>query len=270
MASLDRLSLNQITVERWNVEKVVDACVRHDIRSVALWRYGISATGLERCVQLVRDAGLRVTSVCRGGMFPAVDSAERKRRIEDNLRAVDEAAALNANSLVLVTGADPKVPLSEGRRMVADGIAEIVPYAAKCGVRLGVEPMHPIFAGDRSVINTIDQAMEIVNAYPADTVGIVLDVIHIWWDPRIESLIESCSGRILGFHVSDWPVPIPDPVKCRAMMGDGVIDIHGIRKMVENAGYAGPIEVEILNQTIWDEPGEEVITRMVERFERLV
>ena len=270
MANLSRLSLNQITVEQWSIAETVEACVRHQIGSIALWRYGIADTGLQRCVQLVRNAGLHVTSVCRGGMFPASEPAERKRRIEDNLRAIDEAAELDADCLVLVTGADPKVSLCDARAMVKDGIEEIAPYARVRGVRLGVEPLHPLFAGDRSVINTIDQAMEIVNQYPAELLGIVLDVIHIWWDPRLEALVDSCRGRIMGFHVSDWPVPIPDPVKCRAMMGDGVIDIPGIRQMVEQAGYMGPIEVEILNQAIWDTPCEEVVTQMMERFETVV
>ncbi|HVJ08518.1 MAG TPA: sugar phosphate isomerase/epimerase family protein [Acidisarcina sp.] len=270
MADQKRISLNQITTERWTVEQTVAACVRYGIPSVALWRHRLAETGLEKAARLVQDAGLHVSSVCRGGMFPAPTITEWRKRIQDNLRAIEEAAELKADCLVLVTGADPRVKLADAREMVKDGIAAIASYAEKLGVCLGVEPLHPMFAGDRSVVNTIDQALDIAELYPASVAGVVLDVIHIWWDPRVFALIQRCAGRIVGFHVSDWLVPTPDILKCRGMIGDGVIDIRSLRLAVDAAGYNGPIEVEILNQKIWDTPGDEVVRTMRDRFEKLV
>ena len=270
MAQMQRLSLNQATVQHWNVKQAVDGCVRHGIPSISLWRHKIHETGLQQSAQFVRDAGLHVSSVCRGGMFVTASADERKERIVDNFRAVDEARELNADSLVMVVGASTEVPIADARQMVVDGLAQLVPYAKKLDVKIGLEPLHPMYAGDRSVLNTIDQALAMASPYNADEVGLILDVFHIWWDPTVFDQIKRAAGRIFGFHAFDWLVPLPDVLLGRGMMGDGVIDIRALRLAVDTAGYYGPIEVEIFNQTLWDTPGDDVLKQVVERFTALV
>jgi sugar phosphate isomerase/epimerase len=270
MADKKRLSLNQITTSSWSVAQAVEGCQRHGVPSIALWRHKIAETGLAECVRLVRSAGLHVSSVCRGGMFPAPTAAERQKNIEDNFRAIDEAAELNADSLVLVVGGCQGIGIEAARAMVADGIAAVVPYARERKVRIGLEPLHPMFAADRAVLNTIDQALKLAAAYDAAEVGVVLDVFHIWWDPELAAAIARASGRIFGFHVSDWLVPLPDVLLGRGLMGDGVIDNRGIRALVEQAGYTGPIEVEIFNRALWDADPDTVLAQVVERFEQFV
>jgi sugar phosphate isomerase/epimerase len=270
MADLQRLSLNQATTQNWSIEEAVAGCVRHGISSISLWRHKIREIGLQQSVRLVQDAGLHVSSICRGGMFPAASAVERREKIEDNFRAIDEAAELKADSLVLVVGASTTVPLPDAREMVADGLAALVPYAQEREVRLGLEPLHPMYAGDRSVLNTIEQALRMALIYAPTEVGLILDSFHIWWDPRVFEQIARCEGRIYGFHVCDWLVPMPDMLLGRGMMGDGVIDNRALRKAVDKAGYKGPIEVEIFNQSIWDTPGDDVLAQVVERFISLV
>lgn len=270
MADLERLSLNQATIQSWNAKEAIEGCVRHHIPSISLWRNKVQEVGLKICAQLVRDSGLHVSSLCRGGMFPAPTAEERQRSIEDNLRAVDECAELQADVLVLVVGSSRAVRLPDARKMVVDGLAAVVPYARERGVRLGLEPLHPMYAGDRSVLNTIEQALQMAAPYTQAEVGLILDTFHIWWDPRVFEQIARAQGRIFGFHVSDWLVPIPDVLLGRGMMGDGIIDIRSLRDAVDQAGYRGPIEVEIFNQKLWDTPGDEVIDLMVQRFTSLV
>jgi sugar phosphate isomerase/epimerase len=270
MAHLSRLSLNQITTPRWTVKEAAEACLRRGIGSIALWRHKIEECGLNESIRAVRDSGLRVSSVCRGGMFPAESAEERRKRVEDNFRAVDETAALKADVLVLVVGGASPVGIKAARRMVLDGIAVLVPYAKSAGVKLGLEPLHPMFAGDRSVLTTIAEALAIAQEYARDDVGLILDVFHIWWDPYVMKQISAAAERIRGFHVSDWLVPLPDVLMGRGMMGDGIIDIRCLRDAVDRAGYSGPIEVEIFNQAIWDEAPDAVLDRVVETFERIV
>ena len=266
MAEKARLSLNQITIANWSVSQAVEGCVRHGIPSIALWRHKIEEAGLASCVRLVKDAGLHVSSVCRGGMFPSPTQAGRQKNLEDNYRAVDEAAALQADSLVLVVGGCAEVGLADARKMVEDGVAALVPYARQHGVKLGLEPLHPMYAAERSVLVTIGQALELASAFTAQEVGLVLDVFHIWWDPQVLALIAQSGGRIYGFHVNDWLVPLPDLLLGRGMMGDGVIDNRMLRLAVDKAGYAGPIEVEIFNRVIWDSDPDQVLQQMVDRF----
>lgn len=266
MQTIDRLSLNQITTGKWNVREAVEGCVKADIPWISLWRHKVDEIGLNETKRLIHDAGLKVSSLCRGGMFPAATLAERQKRLDDNKRAVEEAAELGTDVLVLVSGPSPDKDIDSARQMVAEGIEKLVPFAEEYGIKLGIEPLHPMYAAERCVIVTMAEANAIAECYAPQQVGVVVDVFHVWWDHDLFHQIRRASGRILGFHVSDWIVPTPDLLMGRGMMGDGVIDIYKIRTAVEQAGYQGPIEVEIFNEEIWNRPGDEVLDEMKQRY----
>jgi sugar phosphate isomerase/epimerase len=154
--------------------------------------------------------------------------------------------------------------------MVVDGIATVIDHAAQRGVRLGIEPLHPMFAADRSVVVTMGEANEIAASFPAGQVGLVVDVYHIWWDPQVYAEIAKAGERIFAFHVSDWIVPTPDFLMGRGMMGDGVIEIRRLREAVEKAGYTGPIEVEIFNDSLWAKATNEIVGLVADRFQQFV
>ncbi len=263
---IERLSLNQITVNRLTLRECVEACVRHKIPWIAPWRNRVEEIGVRESARILRDSGLRISSLCRGGFFPAATEAERVARIDDNRRAIDEAAELAAGCVVLVCGPAPDRDIDAARGMVADGIAAILPHARERGVRLGIEPLHPMFAADRSVIVTLDQALDLAERLNAPSVGVVIDAFHVWWDPRLYAGIQRATGKIVGFHVSDWAVPLPGIVTGRSMMGDGVIELRRIRSAVDAAGYDGPIEVEIMNEAIWARPEDSVLPEMIDRY----
>jgi sugar phosphate isomerase/epimerase len=263
--NVGRLSFNQATAERASLAEVVDACAREGVPYISIWRHKLAETGVDAAARLVRDAGLRVSSLCRGGMFPAPSVAERAGRIEDNRRAIDEAAAIGAEVLVLVCGAADDRDIAGAREMVADGIAAIAPYARERGVTLGIEPLHPAFAAERSCITTLREARLLAERIGAE-VGVVVDVYHVWWDPERTAEIARLGPRIVGYHVNDWLVPAQNVLMNRGMMGDGVIELRRIRGEVERAGYSGPIEVEIFNERIWATPLDELVRLTKERF----
>jgi sugar phosphate isomerase/epimerase len=262
-AILSRLSLNQMTTDQWSMAEAVAGCVRHGVPAIGLWRHKVSAAGLAESAKIVRESGLHVSSLCRGGMFPAATAAERQMKIDDNKRAIDEAVELGTKVLVLVCGPAPDRDIDAARRMVEDGIAAVKDHATARGVQLAIEPLHPMFAGDRSVIVSLAQANTMAEKLD---VGVAIDVYHVWWDPDVYVQIARAKGRIAGFHVNDWIVPLPDMLKGRGMMGDGMIEIRRLREAVDRAGYTGPIEVEIFNQKLYDLPGDDLIKLMVERF----
>lgn len=246
---LERLSLNTATV-RAGLLETVDACARAGIPFIAPWREPVQELGVARAAAAIADAGLRVSSVCRGGFFPAATRADRDARIEDNLRALDEAAAVGADVLVLVCGGVVGRDIAGSRAMVEEGIGRLVDHAAERGVRLGIEPLHPMFAADRSVVVTLGEARAMAERLASPWVGVVVDVYHVWWDPQVEVELERSGPRVLGFHVNDWIVPLPDMLNGRGMMGDGVIDLQGLRRRADATGYDGPIEVEIFNESV--------------------
>ena len=269
-APLSRLSLNQYTTQRWSVAEAASGCARAGLNWIGLWRDKVAEQGLEASAKLVREAGLKVSSLCRGGMFPADSAAERQWRVEDNLRAIDECAVLGTDTLVLVCGGLHSKNVREARQMVYDGIAAIIPYAKAHCVRLGIEPLHPMYAADRNVIVTLKQANDFAAALNAATgstnVGVVIDVFHVWWDPEVYHEIGRAAAHTFGFHICDWLTPLPDVLKGRGMMGDGWTELHELYRAVQAAGYRGPIECEIFNQAVWDRPGDEVLAQMKARY----
>ncbi|HTJ59045.1 MAG TPA: sugar phosphate isomerase/epimerase family protein [Devosiaceae bacterium] len=266
------LSMNLATLRGdCDFASAVDVCLAHGVTAISPWRDQVEAIGLREAVGIVEANGLRVTGLCRGGMFPAETAEGRLKNIDDNFRAIDEAAALHADCLVLVVGGLPGASknIAEVRKMVADGLAAVLPYARKNGVRLAIEPLHPMYAADRACVNTLDQALDLCTAL-GEGVGVAIDVYHVWWDPNLAAAIARAGreGRILAHHICDWLVPTRDLLLDRGMMGDGVIDLRGIRAMIEAAGYFGPQEVEIFSRdNWWKRSADEVVRTVVERFE---
>jgi sugar phosphate isomerase/epimerase len=245
----------------------VAACLRHGVGGIAPWRDQLAATGRDEARRIIADSGLRVTGLCRGGFFPAADEAARAAAVDDNRRAIDEAGAIHADCLVLVCGGLPEGSrdIAGARAMVEEGIAAILPHARAAGVRLAVEPLHPMYAADRSCVNTLAHATDICDRLGGD-LAVVVDVYHVWWDPDLARQIARAGSRILAHHISDWLVPTTDLLSDRGMMGDGVIPFRQIRGLIETAGYHGPQEVEIFSNRWSRRSGDEVLAACVERF----
>ncbi|MEU8266176.1 sugar phosphate isomerase/epimerase family protein [Sphaerisporangium sp. NPDC049002] len=266
---LARLSLNQWTTRRFGVAEAVDGCARFGIPAIGLWRQQVADQGLAASAKLVRDAGLRVSSLCRGGFLTAEDPAGFASALEDNRRAIDEAATLGADCLVLVVGGLPggSRDLAGARSRVGEALDELVPYALGAGVRLALEPLHPMYCADRAVLSTLGQAVDLASRWQAEAVGVVVDTFHVWWDPDVLDQIARAGERVASFQVCDFLVPLPaDVLLGRGMMGDGVIDFRPLRSAVDAAGYAGPIEVEIFNADVWAADGHEVIATLIRRY----
>ncbi|MGD0797718.1 MAG: sugar phosphate isomerase/epimerase family protein [Acidobacteriaceae bacterium] len=262
---LERLSFNQMTADPWSLEQAVRNCAQGGVPYIGVWRHKLDGD-VAKAAAIIRDADLRVSSLCRGGWFSAPTAEERRKRIADNRVAIEEAATLGAPVLVIVSGPANGQTLADARATVLDGLREVLPDAEKAGVILGIEPLHPMYAAERSVVVTLGQANDMADLLTSPAAGVVVDAFHVWWDPEVMHEIARARGKIVGFHVSDWPVPLPDILMGRAMMGDGVIELRRLREAVDAAGYSGPIEVEIFNDEIWNSADERHIERIRQRF----
>ncbi|MFK4802438.1 sugar phosphate isomerase/epimerase family protein [Streptomyces sp. MPA0124] len=268
---LTRFSINQMTVKQLSLPELTAACGDLGIGNVGLWREPVQAYGVEAAAKLVRDAGLTVTTLCRGGFLTAIDPDERAKALADNRRAVDEAATLGTDTLVLVSGGLPagSKDLNAARERIAEALSELAPYAEQHGVRLAIEPLHPMYAADRCVVSTLAQALDLAERFPAHQVGVTVDTYHIWWDDRAPAQIAraGAGGRIHTFQLADWTTPLPEGVlNGRGQIGDGAIDMREWKAYVEAAGYSGPIEVELFNEGLWARDGREVLAETAARF----
>jgi sugar phosphate isomerase/epimerase len=277
------LSINTATLRKQlPLPGIVEACAARAIPAICPWRDQVAAAGLQATAKQIKDAGLVLSGYCRGGFFTAADAAGLAAALEDNRRAIDEAATLGASCLVLVTGALPGAlqgkpaynDLRLARSQVFDGIAASLDYAKKANMPLAIEPLHPMQGADRACINTLEQALDICDALDPDrtgALGVALDVYHVWWDPKLKAQIARAGAkRLTAYHICDWLNPTRDLLNDRGMMGDGIIELKKIRGLVEAAGYAGFAEVEIFSDRWWSHSAGEVLDTCIARYQSVV
>jgi sugar phosphate isomerase/epimerase len=270
---LARLSLNQRTTASWSLPQAVQGCVDAGLGAIGVWREELAQVGLAEACRLVAGAGLRVSSLCRGGFFTATDPTQVRAAEARNREALEEAAALGAATLVLVPGGLPAGDrdLEGARQRAARALERLVPVAHELGVRLGIEPMNPIYAADRGVISTLASALDLAERFEPADVGVVVDTFHLWWEPGVAEQVRRAGERIVSYQVCDWITPLPaDTLLARGMMGDGHIDFAAFTRAVARAGYAGDVEVEIFNAALWARPPAEVVQTMAGRYLELV
>lgn len=263
-----RLCLHTITTKPWEIETAVSRYADAGVSGITVWRNVLEDRDPVAVGDLIREHGLEIVSLCRGGFFPHIDPAGRKRAIHENIEIINEAAALGAPLIVLVVGADPGQSLEQSREQIAEGIRAIEPRAASEGIRLAVEPLHPMYADDRSAINTLKQANDLCESLDSDWVGAAVDVYHLWWDPALESEIRRAGAHenIFAFHVCDWKTPTTDLLYDRGLMGEGCIDIRQIRGWVEEAGFHGYNEVEIFSHRYWSQDQDAFLGKIVDAY----
>jgi sugar phosphate isomerase/epimerase len=254
------------------ITEVIEAIARHGFGGIAPWRREVEGQDVKAIARRVKDARLKVTGYCRSTFIPAVTRQDFRANVDANKKAIDDAATLGAESFVMVVGglAAGSKDIGAARVQVAEATAELFAHGRQNGVKIALEPLHPVYAADRSCLSTIDEALDLcdrLDSAKSGALGVCLDVYHIWWDPSLARAIQRAKGRIAGFHVCDWLRKTKDVLNDRGMMGDGVIDIPAIRTMVEGAGYQGLIEIEIFSAADWwTRPIDETLKACRERL----
>ena len=234
------------------------------IHGISVWRHLLDGISPSEARKLLDKYEMHAVSLVRGGFFASVELEKRKAAVEDNRLAIQQASDIGAPLLVLVCGADSKQSQEQSREQIRDGILEILPDAERAGIKLAIEPLHPMYAADRSAITTICQANEMIESIDSELLGVAVDVFHLWWDPTLKEELYCCGSQasIFAFHVCDWNVPMMDMLNDRGLMGDGCIDLRQIRAWVEEAGFTGYIEVEVFSDKYWAMDQEQYLEKI--------
>jgi sugar phosphate isomerase/epimerase len=266
---LSRLCIHTITTKPWTIEEAAKHFCAAGVKGITVWRDALDGRNIKATGKMLRDHDLTIVSLCRGGFFASKDLDKRRMAVDNNRKAIDEAAELGTSMIVLVCGADPLQPLEESRKQISDGIAEMLPEATAAGVKLAIEPLHPMYADTRSAINTLAQANDMAEELNSPFVGVALDVYHVWWDPLLETEIKRCGakGKLMAFHICDWKVPTSDLLLDRGLMGEGCINIKQIRSWVEDAGFRGFNEVEIFSTTYWNGSQKDFLEKIITAYQ---
>ncbi len=270
MENLERLAIHTMTTKPWDLPTACAKYAAAGVPGVGLWRQWLDGRPLDESKRILDDHGLKAVSLVRSGFYPYLNAAEKQAAYDDNIAALDEAATVGAPQVVLVCGAKPELSLTENRRHITEGIASLVEYASKVGVKLSIEPLHPMYADCRSAVNTIGQCNDMIDQIGDEWVGIAADVYHIWWDPQLEQEVKRAGKRIIGFHVCDWMTPTADMLNDRGLMGEGCIDNRGIHELVESTGFEGAIEVEIFSNRHWERDQDDYVSDIIHAYKQHV
>jgi sugar phosphate isomerase/epimerase len=268
LPGLSRLCIHTITTKPWSIETCASKFAAAGAQGITVWRDALAGRDIAATGRILRDHGLSVVSLCRGGFFPAREIPDRMQAIDDNRKAIAEAKALGAPLIVLVCGSVPDQSLEESRMQIGEGIAALLPDCKSSGVRLAIEPLHPMYADSRSAINTLRQANDLVESLGSTYVGVAIDVYHVWWDPALETEIARSGrlGAIFAYHVCDWRTPTIDMLNDRGLMGEGCIPLRRIRASVEAAGFHGFTEVEIFSDRLWGHDQDQYLANIVQAY----
>ncbi len=269
LADLSQLCIHTITTKPWNIETAAQNFSKAGVKGITVWRDALAGRNIKQTGQLLRDNDLSIVSLCRGGFFPSIDAGKRKAALDDNRKAIDEAAELGAPMIVLVCGADPNQSLEDSRKQIRDGIAAVLPEAKAAGIKLAIEPLHPMYADTRSAINTLAQANDMAEELNSPLVGVAADVYHLWWDPALEQEIKRCgkNNNLFAFHICDWNVPTSDFLWDRGLMGEGCIPVRKIRGWIEETGFNGFYEVEIFSTKFWSEDQSQFLNKIITAYQ---
>jgi sugar phosphate isomerase/epimerase len=268
LTDLSQLCIHTITTKPWSIEEAAKNFSAEGVKGITVWRDALANRNIKQTGQLLRDQGLDIVSLCRGGFFPSKEKEKRKIAIEDNLKAIDEAAELGAPLIVLVCGADPAQSLGDSRQQIQEGIETVLPKAKAAGIKLAIEPLHPMYADTRSAINTLAQANDMASEINSPYVGVAVDVYHLWWDPFLEQEIKRCgeNNHLFAFHICDWNSPTTDMLNDRGLMGDGCIPVNKIRSWVEATGFNGFYEVEIFSNKYWQQDQSQFLKKIIKAY----
>jgi sugar phosphate isomerase/epimerase len=271
ISSLARLCLHTVTTKPWPLATAASRYAQAGVKGITVWRDAAQAhpDGCKAAGQVCREEGLEIVSYVRGGFFTGLDSVTRQKAIDENKQIIDEAAALGAPLIVLVCGATPGQSLFTSRAQIRDALAVLLPYAQQAGVKLGIEPLHPMYADSRCAVNTMTQALDLALELQHPHIGVTVDVYHLWWDDRLQTEIARCgqAGKLFSFHLCDWKNPPTDFLNDRGLMGEGVINLPEIRGWVEQTGFSGFNEVEIFSTRYWAMNQDEFLRLIVEAYQ---
>ena len=253
-SSMRRLSMNEATTRQWSFEEDVRAYAAAGYQGIGAWRNKIEACGLDRAVQLLREHNLGVANLCAAGQYTDPPTEEGlKRRIADTRKAIETAARIEAETLIILVGPIRSFTSSQAFKVLGRALEEVVPYAERNGVRLALEPTHPMYRADTSFLMTLAEAIDVCEAFESPCLGVYIDVYHVGWDNTVYEQIKRARGRILGVQLSDWKRETKS-LEDWGLPGEGVMPLRALLEAVEAAGWDGLYDVEVFSDTT--EPGD--------------
>ena len=267
--SYPELAVHTFTTKPWSMAECIEGYAKRGIGGISVWRETLEGEDLCAVRKHLADAGLKGVSLVRGGFFTGRTADERHAALENNRQCLKEAEALGLPVIVLVCGATPGQTARENYDQIRDGIAALAGEAEAMGIRLAVEPLHPVYAGDQSAICSLRDALRLCRELSLPSVGIAVDVYHVFWEIDLREELQECAneGWFDAYHICDFKPDQADILLDRGVMGEGCIPLREIDRWAGEAGFDGMREVEIFSKTGWAGDQDAYLDRILERYE---
>jgi len=249
----DQLAIHTFTNQPWSIDECIENYARAGIGGISIWRETVAGENLKKVRSHLEDSGLTPVSLVRGGFFTGNSSHDRETSITKNLEALTEAEILGLPMIVLVCGATIGQSPDENLEQIEAGIRKLIPKAEATGIKLAIEPLHPMYAGDRSAVASLRDANLLAQRINHPLIGIAIDTFHVWWEINLEAEIKTCAanGHLFAFHICEFKPDFEHPLLDRGLPGEGVNATPRILQMVRSTGFNGPTEVEIFSRKYW-------------------
>lgn len=251
--SPQQLAIHTFTNQPWNIRECIENYARAEIGGISIWRETLANEDLKSVKRLLDDSGLVPVSLVRGGFFTGKTLPDRELAISKNLETIQEAEILGLPMIVLVCGATLGQSPDENLDQIEAGIRAILPRAEETGIKLAIEPLHPMYAGDRSAVASLRDANILAQRINHPLVGIAIDTFHVWWESNLQQEIQTCAsnGHLFAFHICEFKPDFDHPLLDRGLPGEGVNATPRILDMIRATGFTGLTEVEIFSRKYW-------------------
>ena len=259
------LAIHTFTNQPWTIFECIENYSRAGIRGISIWRETIAGQDLKKVGKHLADSGLVPVSLVRGGFFTAHTAPDRETAITRNLEALAEAEHLGLPMIVLVCGATIGLSPEQNLEQIEAGIRAILPRAEATGIKLAIEPLHPMYAGDRSAVASLRDANILAQRINHPLVGIAVDTFHVWWETNLQQEIQTCAdnGHLFAFHICEFKPDFDHPLLDRGLPGEGVNATPRILNMIRNTGFTGLTEVEIFSRKYWAMNQHDFLTNII-------
>ena len=251
--SPSQLAVHTFTNQPWSIHECIENYARAEIGGISMWRETLAGQDLKKVRKHLADSGLTPVSLVRGGFFTGKSLGDRHAAIATNLAALNEAEVLGLPSIVLVCGATLGQSPAENLAQIEEGIRAIIPAAEAANIKLSIEPLHPMYAADRSAIASLRDANLLAQRINHPLVGIAIDTFHVWWEIDLETEIKTCAdnGHLFAFHICEFKPDFDHPLLDRGLPGEGVNATPRILEMIRKTHFTGLTEIEIFSRKYW-------------------
>lgn len=243
--------MSEMTTYKWSFLKDVNAYRDAGLGAMGVWRQKLVEFGEERGGELLAETGLIASSLSYAGGLIGTDGSSFLEAFDDAHAAIEQAAQIQAACLVVVSGTRGLYTHRHAQRLLVHALRRLGDLAGEQNVQIALQPMRQPYAKPCTFVNSLDKLLDTLAECNHPQVGMAFDVFHLWQELDLCSRIPDMLPWIKTVQLSDGREP-PCSEYDRCLLGQGDIPLTEIMGSLEQAGYQGFYDIQILSEEVWN------------------